>query len=233
MFGSTASVNHFCRLPTLIERIGARLFGTLTRAYVDDWVITDFVAAGDSSQQALPAVHRDIGIPLAACQHACCSQCNCNQQPDPPPSMPKCKRRHPSQIQELMGVVCDVSQAHAGSVHYSPKSARCVKVLRELEAASKSTLTAGQAERLCGKLQFICNISIFGGVGRAQTLALHRWSQSRSMDWRAELESALLFLEMILHLPRNDSASCSSGSWSSRTAHPLLSTLMQKVAIFT
>jgi hypothetical protein len=91
-------------------------------------------------------VHRDIGIPLPACQHACCSQCNCNPRPDPPPSMSKCKRRRPIQIQELLGVVCDVSQAHDGSVRYSPKPTRCVKVLRELEAASKSTLTARQAD---------------------------------------------------------------------------------------
>ena len=68
MFGSTASVNHFCRLPSLIERLGARLFGTLARAYVDDWVITDFVAAGDSAQQALATIHSDIGIPLVACR---------------------------------------------------------------------------------------------------------------------------------------------------------------------
>ena len=211
MFGSTASVNHFCRLPSLIERLGARLFGTLARAYVDDWVITDFVAAGDSAQQALATIHRDIGIPLAACRHACCNQCNRNPRPDPPPSMPKCKRRRPSQIQELLGVVCDVSQAHTGSVRYSPKPERCAKVLRELEAASQSTLSAKQAERLCGKLQFICNSSIFGGVGRAQTLAFHRRSQSRSMDgrtpctseaWTADLESARLFLEMILHRDR-------------------------------
>lgn len=85
MFGSTASVNHFCRLSSLIERLGARLFGTLARAYVDDWVITDFVAAGDSAQQALAVVHGDIGIPLAACQHACCSQCKRNPRPNPPP----------------------------------------------------------------------------------------------------------------------------------------------------
>ena len=211
MFGSTASVNHSCRLPSLIERLGARLFGTLARAYVDDRVITDFVAAGDSAQQALAAIHRDIGIPLAACQHAGCSQCKRNPRPDPPPSMPKCKGRRPSQIQELLGVVCDVSQAHTGSVRYSPRPARCAKVLRELEAASKSTLSARQAERLCGKLQFICNSSIFGGVGRAQTLAFHRRSQSRSMDgrtsctseaWTADLESARLFLEMILHRDR-------------------------------
>jgi hypothetical protein len=161
MFCSTASVNHFCRLPSLIEKLGARLFGTLARAYVDDWVITDFVAAGDSAQQALAVVHRDIGIPLAACQHACCSQCKRNPRPNPPPQYAKCKRRRPSQIQELLGVVCNVSQAHAGSVHYSPKPTRCTKVLRELEAASKSKLTAKQAERLCGKLQFICNISIW------------------------------------------------------------------------
>ena len=35
MFGSCASVNHFCRLPAFIERIGARLFGIRARAYVD------------------------------------------------------------------------------------------------------------------------------------------------------------------------------------------------------
>jgi len=60
MFGSTASVNHSCRLPSLIERLGARLFGTLARAYVDDRVITDFVAAGDSAQQALAAIHPNM-----------------------------------------------------------------------------------------------------------------------------------------------------------------------------
>lgn len=169
------------------------------------------MAAGDSAHRVLAAVHRDIGIPLAACHHACCGQCHSHPRPDPPPVMPRCKRKRPSQTQELLGVICDVSQAHTGSVRYSPKPMRCSKVLRELEAASKATLTAKQAERLCGKLQFICNSSIFGGVGRAQTLALHRRSHSRSLDGRtsctsealtADLESARLFLEIILHKDR-------------------------------
>ena len=189
MFSSTASVNHFCRLPAIIKSLCTRLFGTLARAYVDDWVITDLVAARDSAQRILGEVQRDIGIPLAACQHACCNQCHHHPRPDPPPILPKCKRKIPSQIQELLGVVCDVSPAHTGSVRYSPKPTRCSKVLRELEAASKSTLSAKQAERLCGKLQSICNSPIFGSVGRAKTLALHRRSQSRSLDGRSPCTS--------------------------------------------
>jgi hypothetical protein len=40
VFGATASVNHFCRLPGLLERIGTRLAATIARAYVDDWITT-------------------------------------------------------------------------------------------------------------------------------------------------------------------------------------------------
>ena len=70
----------------------------MVRVCVLGWVITDFAADGDSAQQVLAAVHSDIGVPLAACQHACCSQCNRNSRSDPPPVVPKCKRKRPSQI---------------------------------------------------------------------------------------------------------------------------------------
>jgi hypothetical protein len=67
-------------------------------------------------------------------------------------------------------------------------------VLRELAAASKATLTAKQAERLRGTLQFICNSSILGGAGLVQQCAPEAWND----DW----ESALLFLKMILQKDR-------------------------------
>jgi len=214
MFGSTASVNHFCRLPALVERLCTRLFATLARAYCDDWIITDFVSAGDSAQQALAAVHADIGIPLAACGHASCDQCKTCPCLPAPEVLPKCKRKRPSQVQELLGVVCDVSEAHLGRVYYSPKASRCAKVLRELRAAQHSgLLRPKQAERLCGKLQFICHSSIFGGIGRAQTWPLFRRAHMQPLDgqegtseaWTPAMSASLRFLELILEpsrLPR-------------------------------
>ena len=215
VFGSTASVNHFCRLPALVERLCTRLFATLARAYIDDWVITDFVAAKDSAQQAIAAVHADIGIPLAACGHPSCSDCNAIPILPAPASMPKCKRKRPSQVQELLGVVCDVSAATTGRVYYSPKPSRCAKVLRELRSAQHSgTLRPKQAERICGKLQFICHSSVFGGIGRAQTLPFHRRAHMQGLDgtpctseaWTGAMTASLQFLEMILEpsrLPRH------------------------------
>ena len=55
VFGATANGNHFYRLPGLLERSGTRLAATIARAYVDDWIITDFPHAGDSAQQTAPA----------------------------------------------------------------------------------------------------------------------------------------------------------------------------------
>ena len=60
--------NHFYRLPGLLERSGTRLATTIARAYVDDWIITDFPHAGDSAQQCISAIHKHkaIRIPLYA-----------------------------------------------------------------------------------------------------------------------------------------------------------------------
>jgi hypothetical protein len=58
VFGATASGNHFYRLPGLLERSGTRLAATIARAYVDDWIITDFPHAGDSAQQCVSAIHK-------------------------------------------------------------------------------------------------------------------------------------------------------------------------------
>ena len=74
------SVNHFCRLPGLLERIGTRLAATIARAYVDDWITTDFPHAGDSAQQCISAIHKHkaIRIPLHACNHPSCPNCTSN-----------------------------------------------------------------------------------------------------------------------------------------------------------
>ena len=75
-FGNAASVVSFCRLPELVTRFTARLFATFTRACIDDYLQPDFKLANNSSQAALAFVHRAIGVPLAACMHEACVNCN-------------------------------------------------------------------------------------------------------------------------------------------------------------
>ena len=93
-FGNAASVISFCRVPELIARFCTRLFGTLSRAYIDDWLQPCFRVAGASSQSCLAFVHKAVGIPLAACGHTSCAECCAH--PSPPQQdvvMPRCKRR--------------------------------------------------------------------------------------------------------------------------------------------
>ena len=211
-FGSTASVVLQYRVPLLLERVGARLGACLARAYIDDWVITDYTEAGDSAQEFMSAIHSAINIPLAACHHPCCEHCNTSPASPRPTLMPKCKRRRASSIQELLGVVCDMSSAHLGSVTYSPKRSRCDKIISSLkEYQTAQLLTQKQAERVNGKLQFLTHSSVFGRVGRAQSLCFLRRAHGKSMDgrthdpsvaWTSDMDLALSFLELILHPDR-------------------------------
>jgi hypothetical protein len=52
---------------------------------------------------------------LEVCQHAYCGQCNSHPKHNATLIMPKGKRKRPSQTEELLGVVCDVSHALKGS----------------------------------------------------------------------------------------------------------------------
>jgi len=187
------------------------MFATVARAYIDDWIITDYKLAGDSAQMVFDSLHSCIHIPVAACRYRSCPNCNSTPSPlvlgDTLPA--KCKRRRPQARQELLGVVCDVSMAHKGRVTITPKPSRCINILADLCSCQVlQTISQKQAERLVGKLSFIIVSSIFGSIGRAQTLAFYRRSQAKSEDGKSEdlsdcwtplMSSALAFLELILH----------------------------------
>jgi hypothetical protein len=214
MFGSTASVNHFVRLPLMIERISSRMFATVARSYIDDWIITDYQEAGDSAQLVLGEIHANIRIPLARCDLPSCIHCNAHASTGPQyrsraaPAVKKCKRRNASPRQELLGVVCDISRAHEGVVIFSPKPSRCRKILDALRTCKTNRrISQAVAQHLVGKLSFIIHSSLFGSVGRAQTLPFHRRSQGKSEDgrstdaseeWTPRMSASLAFLETIL-----------------------------------
>ena len=162
------------------------------------------------SLMVFDSLHSFIHIPLAACRHRSCP--NCNSTPSPlvlADALPaKCKRRRPQARQELLGVVCDVSMAHTGRVTITSKPSRCKNILDDLRSCQVlQTISQKQAERLVGKLSFVIISSIFGSVSRAQTLAFYRRSQAKSEDGKSEdlseswtlMFSALAFLELILH----------------------------------
>ena len=206
-FGNAASVLSFCRLPELIGRFMARMFGTFGRAYIDDWVQPDLAAAGSSAQDCLAATHKAIGIPLAACLHPACSECNQRPTGQLPTPSPKCKRRRFSQVQEVLGVICDTRLATRGIVDYSPAPTRCQNILTTLDSCARNGMSASVAERLAGKINFVTHSSIFGGVARAPTLAFYRRAHHKSLNgrsddfsdtWTQEMETARMFLHAIL-----------------------------------
>jgi len=120
-FGNAASVVSFCGLPELVARFTARLFNTFTWAYIDDYLQPDFKLANNSSQEALAFVHQAIGVPLAACMHKACANCNESPKALNKAPLPKCKRRWFNHIQEGLGIVINMSNAHKGFVDFSPK----------------------------------------------------------------------------------------------------------------
>jgi hypothetical protein len=145
-----------CRLPVLLERIGTCLAATIARAYVDDWIITDFLHTGDSAQRCISAIHnyRAIRIPLHACNHLSCPNCTSNPRGPTPDPKPKCKRRRPAAVQELLGTKCDVTYAHLGRVLYWPKP--CFKIVSFLRHTKETNhMTPKAARRLDRKMQFL------------------------------------------------------------------------------
>ena len=180
IFGTTVSVNHFCRLPILLEHIGTRLAATIARSYVDDWIITDFLHAGDSAQQCISSIHKAIRIPLHTCNHPSCPNCTSNPRGTAPDPKPKCKRRRPAAVQEFLGTICDVTDAHLDRVSYWFKPSRCSKILSFLRNVKETNhMTPKAAQRLDGKMQFLTRSSLFESVGRAQTSCIRRRAHSK------------------------------------------------------
>lgn len=211
-FGNAASVVSFCRLPELVSRFTARLFATFTRAYIDDYLQPDFKIANNSSQEVLAFIHHAIGVPLAACLHESCANCNKSPKDLVTGNLPKCKRRRFHHTQEELGVIINMKNAHKGFIDFCPKPGRCERILADLDACqSRGLLPPHEAEEILGRLGFVTHSSIFGGVARAPTLPFYRRAYKRSLDglsadlstcWTTKMDQALEFLHAILHKDR-------------------------------
>ena len=211
-FGNAASVISFCRVPELIARFCTRLFSTLSRAYIDDWLQPCFRVAGASSQTCLAFVHKAVGIPLAACGHTSCAECCAH--PSPPQQdvvMPRCKRRRARGTNEALGVICSLENAHKGFADFHPRPSRLSHILETLQAYEEArAMTPTEAAEILGRIGFVTHSSIFGRVARAPTLPFYRRSYGKSLDGRSECDStvwtqsmsdSLRFLEAIFAHP--------------------------------
>jgi len=90
----------------------------------DDWLQPDLMAAGRSAQDCLSHLMALVGIPLAACMHPSCPECHDAPAPSDGTPLPKCKRKAFRQIQDGLGVTCDLSSAEKGFVDLSPTASR-------------------------------------------------------------------------------------------------------------
>ena len=121
----------------------------------DDWLQPDLMAAGRSAQDCLSHLMALVGIPLAACMHPSCPECHDTPAPSDGTPLPKCKRKAFRQIQDGLGVTCDLSRAEKGFVDLSPTAGRCEKLIRALrEHETSGRITPSECEQLMGKLTF-------------------------------------------------------------------------------
>jgi len=177
-FGAVASVTGFCRIPQLLTRAARTLFATFSDHYVDDAFEPDFKDAGDSAQVALGSLFKEADFEFSAK-----------------------KRKAPADVQEELGVICDMSAAHTARVcALAPKEDRCDWILAELDRCSRSNrLTPGNAKSVKGKLSFLLQ-SLFGRIGRAMTLplVLRCHEKHGATHFSTELEEMKVFLDIIL-----------------------------------
>ena len=210
-FGNAASVLAFCRTMDMCARVNSRLFAGLGKPYIDDWLQPDLLAAGRSAQDCLSHLMALVGIPLAACMHPSCPECHDTPAPSDGTPLPKCKRKAFRQIQDGLGVTCDLSRAEKGFVDLSPTAGRCEKLIRALrEHETSGRITPSECEQLMGKLTFITTAGVFGGIARGASLPFYRRASARLIDglgdhdsdttwrWHPRMSTSLNFLEALL-----------------------------------
>ena len=210
-FGNAASVLAFCRTMDMCARLNSRLFAGLGKPYIDDWLQPDLLAAGRSAQDCLSHLMRLVGIPLAACMHPSCPECHDAPAPHDGTTMPKCKRKRFRQVQDGLGVTCDLSSARKGFVDLSPTAGRCEKLLRTLREHEESgRITPSACEQCMGKLTFVTIAGVFGGIARGASLPFYRRASARLIDglgdrdtdtswkWHPRMSTSRAFLEALL-----------------------------------
>jgi len=172
-----AAVLNFNRFPKLMVAVARSLFAIAADQYFDDYMIVDFLHAGQSGQAALSFLHSLAGRPFDKTKHQGSAPRNTG-----------------------LGVLIDVSSVHDdGVLVIRSKWHRCLSVLTMLrEAREANFLPPGVASTIHGKLGFIL-AAAYGRVGKAaaQPLVQRIWHDS-DYSFTPAMAHMLDFFEALL-----------------------------------
>ena len=151
-FGLLSAVLNFNRVPEFFVHACRRMLSTCVSHFYDDYPVCEPSFSCPSSQRALIAFHRLIGLPLSGDKHVACS--------------PLC---------DYLGITNDFSvMQQTGEIRIRMTSSRREDLVQRLsEALEARLLSPSAAASLHGKLQFALT-AMFGKIGRAALVLIRR-----------------------------------------------------------
>ena len=191
-FGLVSAVVNFQRYPELIVSASRALHGVPAEHYVDDFLLPDLAAGGQSAQLSIESLVLSLG---SGAHRAPGAAVRCPEI-DP-------EKTHPaSSVNVVLGVVTNLSTLHTnGVVSFRVDESRVVRVLDSFRASfERGVLSPHEASQLRGKLFFLLSAA-YAMVGRAATLPLVQ-RQYRESDYSfaigSELHHCYLFFSALL-----------------------------------
>jgi hypothetical protein len=175
-FGLRSAVTNFSRVPALLVATARRVLACMTSVYIDDYITPELLSASGSGQESVAFIHNMANIPL---------------------SNEKRKRTAPQNI--VLGVNCDMSEAHTESyVMFQPRESKVNQVLDMIASiVDQNSLDSVQAGILCGKIGHILS-SAHGRLGRAVLQPISARKQEDITTLTVQILEALKFFRVVL-----------------------------------
>lgn len=174
-FGASGSVWGFNRFADLMQYLSRKLLWVPTHHYVDDFASAEHAPLAQSGFESFGGLFNSLGLKVK-----------------------EKKAQPPSTVQKLLGVFFDISKDTITLKPCPDRMDRLLKMIRGILASN--TLPIDDAQRLCGKLNFLQTTS-FGQVGRALLLPLYSRAHSQDLNGQQHLNGPIMSsLKMLLHL---------------------------------
>lgn len=174
-FGASGSVWGFNRFADLMQYLSRKLLWVPTHHYVDDFASAEHAPLAQSGFESFGGLFNSLGLKVK-----------------------EKKAQPPSTVQKLLGVFFDISKDTITLKPCPDRMDRLLKMIRGILASN--TLQIDDAQKLCGKLNFLQTTS-FGQVGRALLLPLYSRAHSQDLNGQQLLNGPITSsLKMLLHL---------------------------------
>ena len=177
LFGLPLAVTSFNRYSRLVEALGRRLLGCLTRLYFDDANIIDWSTTKGHGQHCFEQLNALLGTPFAAE-----------------------KRQAMSQEGLFLGLHHNLQHVKRGLVTFWPRE-RLIEKMQTfvLDALASSQLTSGTASKIYGMMNFL-EQGIYGRIGCSGLCAIKERQQETSRKMTPALQESLTLILEVLKL---------------------------------